>query len=190
MSNGIDRVLSDFILESRENLERLDRAFVALESDPGNNELLASIFRTIHTIKGSAGFLSLANLEQVSHYAEDVLARLREHSLALTAEITTILLSGVDCIKSILFSLERTGEEGEHELLEVVTKLKNVADGKSIQEFKEKFAEKSGKVDAQHDIPGEHSFRGGLPCAESAGISGAGSRTQRRFSRSAEPADY
>lgn len=129
MVDGIDRVLSDFIVESRENLERLDHEFVTLENNPDNKELLASIFRTIHTIKGSAGFLSLANLEQVSHYAEDVLARIREESLYLTTNITTALLQAVDCIKSILLNLEKSGEEGEHDILDVVMQLKSIAVG-------------------------------------------------------------
>lgn len=132
MANGIDRVLSDFILESRENLERLDHEFITLENDPSNKELLASIFRTVHTIKGSAGFLSLANLEQISHYAEDVLAKIREESLYLDADITTTLLQAVDCIKAILRNLEKTGEEGEHDILDVVMQLKNVAEGEPI----------------------------------------------------------
>ncbi|MBD3305515.1 response regulator [candidate division KSB3 bacterium] len=123
---SIDRVLSEFVIESQENLERLDHEFVALEYDPTDEELLASIFRTIHTIKGSAGFLNLTNLEHVSHYTEDVLARLREHSLALNDTVITTLLSAVDCIKAIVVSLEKTGEEGDHEVLDVVMKLKEI----------------------------------------------------------------
>ena len=126
--NGIDRVLSDFIVESQENLDRLDHEFVALEHDPNNEELLASIFRTIHTIKGSAGFLNLTNLEQVSHYAEDVLARLREHSLTLNDVMVTSLLHAVDSIKSILLTLEKTGEEGDVDTLEVVMELKKITE--------------------------------------------------------------
>ncbi len=132
MMNGIDRVLGDFIIESQENLERLDHEFVALEHDPNNEELLASIFRTIHTIKGSAGFLNLTNLEQVSHYAEDVLAKLREHSLVLNDDIVTTLLRAVDYIKSMLLILEKTGEEGELDVLDVIVELKKIADNKSL----------------------------------------------------------
>ncbi len=126
--DGIDRVLSDFIVESQENLERLDHEFVALEHDPNNEELLASIFRTIHTIKGSAGFLNLTNLEQVSHYAEDVLARLREHSLMLDDGMVTSLLHAVDSIKSILLILEKTGTEGAIDTLDVVMELRKITE--------------------------------------------------------------
>ncbi len=133
MIDGIDRVLDDFILESQENLDRLDHEFVALEHDPDNQELLASIFRSIHTIKGSAGFLSLTNLEQISHYAEDVLAKLRERSLELDDHIVTTLLHAVDCIKTILVTLKKTGEEGELDILEIVIELKNITEKRSLQ---------------------------------------------------------
>ncbi|GAK59099.1 two-component system sensory/regulatory protein, Che family [Candidatus Vecturithrix granuli] len=128
MMSGIDKVLGDFIVESQENLERLDHEFVALEHDPQNSELLASIFRTIHTIKGSAGFLSLTNLEQISHYAEDVLAKLRDHSLTLNTDMITTLLHAIDSIKTILVNLEKTSEEGELDVLDIVMELRKVAE--------------------------------------------------------------
>jgi len=129
MSEGIDKVLHDFLVESQENLERLDREFVVLEREPDNKELLESIFRSFHSIKGGAGFLSLAHLEELSHRAEDVLAKLRNHSLALDVDLSTTLLSTVDCIKSILVHLEKTGEEGEHNVQVVVEDLNNVITG-------------------------------------------------------------
>ena len=128
MNEGLDRVLRDFVMESQENLERLDHEFVALEQDPSNADLLGDIFRIIHTIKGSAGFLSLVNLEQVSHHAEDVLSKLREGALRLNSDITTVLLSAVDTIKSILLAIEKTGLEGEHQIEPVLTALKSIAE--------------------------------------------------------------
>lgn len=128
MSEGLDRVLRDFVIESQENLERLDHEFVALEQEPENTDLLADIFRIIHTIKGSAGFLNLVTLEQVSHHAEDVLSKLREGSLTLDSDITTVLLHAVDCIKSILVFVEKDGREGEHEIQNVLKALKCVAE--------------------------------------------------------------
>ena len=128
MSEGLDRVLRDFVIESQENLERLDHEFVALEQEPENTDLLADIFRIIHTIKGSAGFLNLVLLEQVSHHAEDVLSKLREGSLTLDSDITTVLLNAVDCIKSILVFVEKDGQEGEHETQNVLKSLKCVAE--------------------------------------------------------------
>ncbi len=134
MTEGLDQVVRDFLVESQENLERLDSEFVVLENDPNNKELLASIFRTIHTIKGSAGFLDLTNLEQISHAAEDVLAKLRNRSLTLSAEITTVLLHAVDCIKSILVHIEKTGEEGQHNMQAVTEDLKAIVEGQRSSE--------------------------------------------------------
>ncbi len=130
--DALDRVLQDFIVESQENLARLDHEFVALEQEPDNEDLLADIFRTIHTIKGSAGFLNLVTLEQVSHYAEDILSKLREGLLSLDSDLITVLLNTVDCIKAILLTLEKTGTEGEHDTYRVLQALKGVAD-KSAQ---------------------------------------------------------
>ena len=128
MNEGLDRVLRDFVMESQENLERLDHEFVALEQDPSNTDLLGDIFRIIHTIKGSAGFLSLVNLEQVSHHTEDVLSKLREGALRLNSDITTVLLSAVDTIKSILLTIEKTGQEEDHQIEPVLTALKSIAE--------------------------------------------------------------
>lgn len=129
MIQELDQVFRDFLVESQENLAELDQQFVDWERDPTNKELLNSIFRTIHTIKGSAGFLNLTRLEQISHYAEDVLAKFRNRSLTLDADLTTVLLHTVDCIKSILLHIEKTGEEGEHNMQAVIEDLKAIING-------------------------------------------------------------
>ncbi|WP_298859697.1 Hpt domain-containing protein, partial [uncultured Gimesia sp.] len=69
----MDDILQEFLAESWENLGQLDSEIVELEKDPQNAELIASIFRTIHTIKGTCGFLGLTNLGAVAHSAENVL---------------------------------------------------------------------------------------------------------------------
>jgi len=82
-------IVKEFLVESYENLDRLDRDLIALEKDPGNPEILASVFRTIHTIKGTSGFLAFHQLGAVTHVGENLLARLRDGLLTLNAEITT-----------------------------------------------------------------------------------------------------
>ena len=139
MIEGLDRVLRDFIVESRENLDRLDHELVALEQEPNNKDLLADIFRTIHTIKGSAGFLNLVKLEQVSHHTEDVLARLRAQQLVLDADMTTTLLSAVDYIKSLLFTIEKTGDEGDTNINEIVEELQALAEGREVRKVEDRF---------------------------------------------------
>ncbi|MGI8547930.1 MAG: chemotaxis protein CheA, partial [Gemmatimonadaceae bacterium] len=107
----MDDLLRDFLAESAENLARLDQDVVELERDPSNTDLLNSIFRTIHTIKGTCGFLGLDRLEGVSHTAESVLDLLRDGTLAANSDLISDILRSVDVIKSILAGLEQTGDE-------------------------------------------------------------------------------
>src|SRR5204862_7992046 len=73
----LDDIIQEFLVESHENLDQLDRDLVSLEEEPQSRELVSRIFRTIHTIKGTSGFLAFPNLESVTHAGESVLARLR-----------------------------------------------------------------------------------------------------------------
>jgi len=74
----LDEVIGEFLVESHENLDRLDQDLVALEDDPTNRQLLGGIFRTIHTIKGTCGFLGFSKLESLTHAGENLLSRLRD----------------------------------------------------------------------------------------------------------------
>ena len=107
----MDDLLRDFLTESSENLQQLDCDIVALERTPGDRELLRSIFRTIHTIKGTCGFLGLERLEHVAHAAENVLALLREGALSADAAVIGDVLAAVDVIRDILQGLESTEAE-------------------------------------------------------------------------------
>src|SRR4051812_23804976 len=98
----MDDVLREFLIESHENLAKLDLDFVALEKDPDERETIARVFRTIHTVKGTAGFLNLPKLERVAHVAENLLGKLRSGDLKFTPEIATALLGAVDAIRRIL----------------------------------------------------------------------------------------
>ncbi len=133
MADVLDHILQDFLLEAQENLERLDQEFVGLEQNPEDKELLADIFRTIHGIKGSAGFLNLSTLEQIAHAAEDVLGRLREKTIKSSEVIINTLLEAVDSIQAILRNLGQTGEEGEHELHDLLLSLQRISGGKALQ---------------------------------------------------------
>ena len=105
-------IVNDFLIESAENLARLDQEFVALERRPDDQELLSSVFRTIPTIKGTCGFLGFHTLEAVTHRAESLLSELRDGERRLTPRLTTLLLESVDAVKGILAVIERTGGEG------------------------------------------------------------------------------
>src|ERR1017187_3921630 len=105
-------VIREFLIESHENLSRLDRELVELEKRPGDTALLASIFRTIHTIKGTCGFLAFGTLERVSHHAESLLSQLRSGQRALTPALVSLILETVDAIRKVLASIEASGAEG------------------------------------------------------------------------------
>ena len=120
----MDDIVKDFLIESRENLDRLDQELVKLESDPASKELLASIFRTIHTIKGSCGFLGFAHLEKVAHAGESLLSKLRDGVLALNTEITSGLLAMVDAVRRMLNEIQATEKDGETDYPELLERLK------------------------------------------------------------------
>ncbi|PYV58566.1 MAG: histidine kinase [Acidobacteria bacterium] len=122
-------IVKDFLIESHENLDRLDRELVELEKNPANKGALASIFRTIHTIKGTCGFLGFNKLEKLTHVGENLLSRLRDGALTLTPEITTALLDTVDAVRQMLEHIERDGSEGERNdgpLIDTLTTLQQV----------------------------------------------------------------
>jgi two-component system chemotaxis sensor kinase CheA len=107
----LDDLLKDFLAESAENLAQLDHDVIELERDPSNAALLNSIFRAIHTIKGTCGFLSLSRLELISHTAESVLEELRRGTLKAEPDVISDILRAVDVIKLILAELAANGTE-------------------------------------------------------------------------------
>ncbi|SDY37873.1 two-component system, chemotaxis family, sensor kinase CheA [Modestobacter sp. DSM 44400] len=109
---GLDDIVEEFLVESHENLDQLDQDLVALEQDPRSRDRLSSIFRTIHTIKGTSGFLAFNRLEEVAHVGENMLSRLRDGALELTPHRTSALLEMVDCVRALLASIEANGGEG------------------------------------------------------------------------------
>ena len=123
-----DEVLREFLIESRDNLDQLDRELVALEGDPHSHSLLSSVFRTIHTIKGTAGFFDFKKLEAVAHVGETLLSRMRDGTIALDANRTTALLAMVDAIRSLLLQVEQTGGEGKGHYGALIEALSLLAD--------------------------------------------------------------
>src|ERR1700674_3904728 len=124
----MDDLIKEFLVESNENLDRLDSELVKLETDPSSQELLSSIFRTIHTIKGSCGFLGFSKLEKVAHVGESLLSRLREGKVSLTPEFTSGLLAMVDAIRTMLREIQTTEQDGNEtypELIGTLNKLQN-----------------------------------------------------------------
>ncbi len=130
----IDGIVQEFLVESFENLEQVDRDLVTLESRPDDRELLDRVFRVIHTIKGTCGFLGFELLERVSHAGESLLSRLRDGSRAVDSEVTGGLLALVDALRRILTTIQETGSEGEQEHVDLVAALKRLQDGSAVGE--------------------------------------------------------
>jgi two-component system chemotaxis sensor kinase CheA len=129
----MDEIVKDFLIESGGNLDRLDQELVKLESEPQSKDLLASIFRTIHTIKGSCGFLGFARLENVAQAGESLLARLRDGQLSLNADATSGLLAMVDAVRRMLSEIQATGHDGESDYGELISTLKQLQGGAGWQ---------------------------------------------------------
>jgi two-component system, chemotaxis family, sensor kinase CheA len=121
---AIDKSVAEFLVESDENLDQLDTDLLALEQDPTSRDLLSSVFRTIHTIKGTSGYLAFTRLEQLTHVGENLLSRLRDGRIPLTEERTSALLSMVDAVRGLLSQIERTGAEGDIDHTALVERLR------------------------------------------------------------------
>ncbi len=119
----MDDILREFLVESNESLDRLDRDLLSLEERPDDPSTISSIFRTIHTIKGTSGFLAFKKLEGLAHVAESLLSLLRDRALSINAEITSALLSTNDAVRSMLGSIEKSGTDGEECYRELIDRL-------------------------------------------------------------------
>ena len=122
-----DDILQEFLAESWENLAQLDTEIVALEKDPTNTDLLGSIFRTIHTIKGTCGFIGLTGLGAIAHSAENVLGQMREQKLPASPGVISLVLEGIDEIKALLEGLEATGHEPKRDNAVLISMLNELA---------------------------------------------------------------
>jgi two-component system chemotaxis sensor kinase CheA len=125
----MNELLVEFLTETSENLAVLDLELVKLEQDPNAPGLLSNIFRLVHTIKGTCGFLGLPRLEKVAHASENVLGKFRDGELVVTTEAITVILEAIDCIKRILGHLEATETEPEGDDAALIATLNQVAEG-------------------------------------------------------------
>ena len=108
----MDDLLREFLTETNESLDTVDNQLVRFEQDPNNAKILDNIFRLVHTIKGTCGFLGLPRLEALAHAAETLMGKFRD-GMPVTGEAVTLILSTIDRIKEILGQLEATEAEPE-----------------------------------------------------------------------------
>ena len=125
----MDDLLSEFLTETVESISVLDVELVKLEQNP-EPTILQNIFRLLHTVKGTCGFLGLPRLEHVAHAAEDLLGVLREGRMAVTPVAVTLILQAIDRIKAILLHLEQNECEPEGDDRDLIERLKAMAEGR------------------------------------------------------------
>ncbi len=125
----MDDLLNEFLTETGESIDVVDVELVKLEQDPNNKEVLDNIFRLVHTIKGTCGFLGLPRLESVAHASENVLGKFRDGELEVSEHAVTVILESLDRIKEILAGLEATEEEPEGDDSDLINRLDAIAAG-------------------------------------------------------------
>ena len=127
----MDDLIADFLTETNESIADLDVALVKLERTPDDQDTLSLIFRLVHTIKGTCGFLGLPRLEHVAHAAENVLGKVRDGVLTATPDTVTLVLAALDRIKAILAGLAATGSEPAGDDGELIEALNATAAGEA-----------------------------------------------------------
>jgi two-component system, chemotaxis family, sensor kinase CheA len=123
----MDDLLREFLTETNESLDTVDNQLVRFEQDPNNAKILDNIFRLVHTIKGTCGFLGLPRLEALAHAAETLMGKFRD-GLPVTGEAVTLILTTIDRIKDILGKLEATESEPEGVDQDLIDELQQMAE--------------------------------------------------------------
>ena len=123
----MDDLLREFLTETSESLDTVDNQLVRFEQDPNNAKILDNIFRLVHTIKGTCGFLGLPRLETLAHAGETLMGKFRD-GMPVTAEAVTLILSSIDRIKEILGGLEATEAEPEGNDQDLIVQLHHMAE--------------------------------------------------------------
>ncbi|MER2520435.1 MAG: chemotaxis protein CheW [Bdellovibrionales bacterium] len=126
----MDDLLHDFLTETAENMSTLDVEIVRLEQNPNDPELLSGIFRLVHTIKGTCGFLGLPRLERLAHAAENILGKFRDGELPVTPRAVSLILQSMDGIKALLTYLEQNESEQPGDDSVLIAALNAMAEGK------------------------------------------------------------
>jgi two-component system chemotaxis sensor kinase CheA len=123
---AMDELTREFLIESQEGLDRMERCLTDLEKRPRDGELIAEIFRSVHTIKGTTGFLGYKRLEELAHSGENLLGMLREGKLTASAPIITALLQLLDALRFILRAIEIDETEGTGDDVELIQRLADI----------------------------------------------------------------
>jgi two-component system chemotaxis sensor kinase CheA len=156
----MDDLLNEFLTETAESIDEVDVQLVELEQDPNNKAVLDNIFRLVHTIKGTCGFLGLPRLESVAHAAENVLGQFRDGLIVVTQDSVTVILESLDRIKEILVGLEEKEVEPKGDDKPLIARLDAIITGDDAPADKAPDAEPAIVVaEKEEDLrPGEVSL--------------------------------
>lgn len=130
----MDDLISEFLTETAESLDVIDAELVRFENNPDDRAILDNIFRLLHTVKGTCGFLGLPRLEAVAHAGETLLGKFRDGELEVSPPMVTLVLESIDQIKLLLETLEQTGVEAEGNDADLIKRLEDASMGKSVAE--------------------------------------------------------
>ena len=122
----MDGLLREFLTETAESLDHVDAQLVRFEREPNNRQVLGNIFRLVHTIKGTCGFLGLPRLEALTHAAETLMGKFRD-GMAVTGDAVSLILAAIDRIKTILDGLEKLQREPAGDDSDLIGQLKRAA---------------------------------------------------------------
>ena len=125
----MDDLIQEFLTETQESLDALDTDIVKLEQNPNNKDLISRIFRLVHTVKGTCGFLGLPRLEKVAHHSENIMGRFRDGDLEVSQEAVSVILESFDRIKEIVEAIAETGEEPDGDDSVLIEKLDVIYEG-------------------------------------------------------------
>ncbi len=124
----MDDLTAEFLEETTESLDALDQDLIKLEQDPNNSEVINNIFRVMHTIKGTCGFLGLSRLETVAHSAENIMDKIRDGAISVTPPVISLVLEAIDKIKELIAYLEENEVEPEGSDEELTARLDKCAE--------------------------------------------------------------
>lgn len=152
----MDDLIGEFITESTENLATLDSELVKLEQNPNDSVILGNIFRMMHTIKGTCGFLGLPRLESVAHAGENVLGKIRDKELEATPQAVTLILEALDAIKGLIDYLSQHGTEQEGNDSGLIGRLNGFAETGTVAAIVEAATKVSEAIPLEEENPFPH----------------------------------
>ena len=129
MDDELKEILGEFLVEAEEMIELLDQRFISLEADPTNRAMLDEIFRAMHSMKGSGGFLGFTRLVDVAHRAENILNKLRQGDMAVTPAVINVVLEAVDVVKLLMADIRESGTDTHVEVTDISAKLDSILAG-------------------------------------------------------------